>query len=109
MRLISFAAFSIMGLTACLAPAPQTSAPQAEAALPFNVPMDPGMISCSSLANPQALLVATQWALGQSRAALMAGQIAAAPTADAMSARLADYCRSNGSANIRTATRAVGA
>ena len=111
MRLISIAALSIMGLSACLGPAPQSAdpAPAVQTTIAFTAPMDPGMISCTALSNPAALAVATDWTMGQARAAVMAGRMATAPTPDAMSVALANYCTANGSSNVRTAARTMGA
>ncbi len=93
-----------MGLSACgSAIAPTTAATVSDAA-PFTAPMDPGQISCSSMTNPTALAEATNWVLGHARAASMSRRLAAVPTADDVSQRIARYCSTTPAANIRAAS-----
>jgi hypothetical protein len=109
MGLISIATLSIIGLSACLDPAPQSDDPAVQTTIAFTAPMDPGIISCAALSNPAALAVATEWTMGQARAAVMAGRMASAPKPDAMSVALANYCTANETSNVRAAARTMGA
>lgn len=96
----------VVALTACAVPSPQSATPVAAA--PFNAPMDPGMISCGQLSNPAALAVATDWALGQARAGILAGTQTDLPSADTISSSLGSYCSANPSDTLRTASRQIG-
>lgn len=101
-------ALPLIVLAACGAPALQSSGGAPEAAAPFTMPMDPGLIRCEQLSNPTALEAATQWALGRARAAALAGTIAGIPDTATLSGNLAAYCRSNRGETIRTATAQLG-
>ena len=96
-----------IALSACMNTSPQTAAAPVAAA-PFTVPMDPGLIPCSALSNPNALAAASEWTLGQARAGIMAGTRSDLPTVDAISAGLSQYCRANGNDVARNAARAIG-
>ena len=98
----------IVALSGCISPAPQTNDAMPVAAAPFDVPMDPGLIRCSALSNPNALSAATEWALGQARAAALAGRIGGVPDAGAVSSGLAAFCAANSSANVRSAAAQIG-
>jgi hypothetical protein len=97
----------IAALCGCAPPAPQSGA-AAPVAAPFDVPMDPGLIRCGALNNPLALSAATDWALGQARAAALAGRITGVPDAPSLSNSLATYCSANGGDSVRTAAAQLG-
>lgn len=97
----------IIALSACGVPAPQSNG-LAAVATPFDMPMDPGLIRCGQLSNPTALDAATQWSMGQARAAVLAGRSSAAPDEASLSASLAAYCGSHQSATLRTASAQIG-
>ncbi|MEL6957665.1 MAG: hypothetical protein AAGL89_01790 [Pseudomonadota bacterium] len=105
MKMRPFFQASVVGLilTGCAAPAPQSSPPLA-AATAFAVPMDPGAIGCGDIGNSAALTAATEWSLGQARAALLSGRSAASPTASEMSGQIVSFCAANPDATIRGAT-----
>lgn len=93
-------------LGACTAPAPQTEPPAAAA--PFVVPMDPGTIACAELSNPAARTVATQWAAGQARAAVLSGRLDAAPDDAVIARALVDACGNDPSRRVRAAVAQIG-
>lgn len=97
-----------MWLAACAAPQPPAAVQSTAAPAPFEVPMDPGAISCASLSNPTALVAATDWVMGRARAAVLAGTADALPTADTVATNLANYCSANGSDRLRTAAAQLG-
>lgn len=103
MRALCFFVFAL-SLTACGAGGPTSpSAPAARPLASFNVPMDPGAISCSSLGNPAALTEATVWGIGQARGAFIAGRLASLPSEQDIAAALSSFCAANPSAEIRGA------
>ena len=97
----------IVALGGCVSPAPQDNE-AAPVAAPFDVPMDPGLIRCSALTNPVALNAATDWTLGQARAAALSGRINGVPDAASLSNSLASYCRSNSGSTVRSAAAQLG-
>ena len=102
--ILPFAA--IAGCTSVLSQqAPSTVAP---AATPFEVPMDPGQITCAQLANPNAQAEATNWVMGQARAAAIAGRIAAVPPEADVQAQMMSGCRSNPTARLASVARQLG-
>lgn len=95
-------------LAACATPnAPQQNGETAVAA-PFNVPMDPGLIQCGQLSNPSALAAATDWTMGQARAAALSGRVGGVPSAADISVNIASYCRANQNQSVRSAASALG-
>lgn len=99
----------LLALAACTGPVGPDAIPDPQAnALPFDVPMDPGSISCAQLSNPSALAAATEWATGQARAAALAGRSEAVPPSNVLSQNLGIYCSANRSDTVRTATREIG-
>ena len=102
-----FLALPVLALHAC-APAPTAAPEGAASAAPFAVPMDPGGISCAHLSNPQALAAASEWAMGQARAAVLAGRIAAVPAAQDVASGLAAYCSGNRGDTVRRAVAQIG-
>ncbi len=105
MRNLSAASLLII-LTACggTPPAPQPLAggagTPAEAARPYEMPMDPGQIPCSDLSNTTAQSLALNWAMGQARADVISGRAEAVPDPSVLLARIAAYCQSNPAAAV---------
>jgi len=60
------------------------------------------------LSNPVALAAATDWTMGQARAAALAGRIGGVPDAATVSSGLAGYCNANGGDSVRTAAAQLG-
>ncbi|AKS45699.1 hypothetical protein SAMN05444287_0797 [Octadecabacter temperatus] len=78
-----------------------TASPEPIAA--FEVPMDPGLIRCSSLTNPNALAAATQWTIGQARAGVLAGRVAELPNEGNLAQTFTAYCAENPNNTVRAA------
>ncbi|MCF2904315.1 hypothetical protein L0666_04900 [Octadecabacter sp. CECT 8868] len=104
-----FLALPVAALSACIAPAPQSTSDAAVVAQPFTMPMDPGLVRCDQLTNPAALAAATDWALGRARAAVLAGRLSTVPDATTVSGALAAHCQSNRNDILRNAAASVGA
>jgi hypothetical protein len=97
-------------LSAC-AMAPQqsaTSVASAEPAAVFEVPMDPGLIRCSALANPNALAAAIQWTIGHARAGVLAGRVTNVPDEANLAQQFAAYCPANPDSTVRAAATQWG-
>ncbi|MGJ8610153.1 MAG: hypothetical protein ACSHWY_03605 [Octadecabacter sp.] len=108
MRLILW--LTPLTLAACATPALQpapTGVTQSIAA-PFDVPMDPGAISCQSLNNPTALAAAVDWTMGQARAGILSGRTSSVPDASNLSSNLVSFCSENGQSTVRTAATQIG-
>jgi len=90
--------------------AAQTGAPGAsvQTTTIFTVPMDPGLIPCAALNNPTALNVATEWTMGQARAAALTGRIATTPDTTSVASNLTSFCTANRDETIRAAAKQLG-
>lgn len=97
--LLMVASLSLLGCTA----APMQPNETAPFNAPFEAPMDPGTIQCRSLTSPAALEIATDWAMGQARAAVMSGNLTDVPDRAAMADSLTRYCGVNPSDSIADA------
>ena len=94
-----------LAIGACTTTPQQAATPAASAApiAAFEVPMDSGLIRCTSLTNPTALGAATQWTIGQARAGTLAGRVANIPDQSALAQGFTAYCAENPNSTIRMA------
>lgn len=97
-------------LAGCGAMPADVASPQAapSAPVPFVMPMDPGQLTCAQLSNPAAMDEATDWAMGQARAAVMAGRATQTPDTLTLSAGLSNYCAANRGGILRDALAHTG-
>lgn len=102
---LTLLAIPALVLGACTAMPQQAATPSASTApiAAFETPMDPGLIGCSDLTNPNALAAATQWTIGQARAGVLAGRVANIPEQGALAQSFTTYCSENPNSTVRMA------